>query len=158
MIKYNREEFPARFTVFEHVCEYCGTKFYSNRAKGRYDTGTCRTYANVKKRALMASGGKIAGKSERIAKAKEKAKEILDNTSPASRNGCVLYIPPTSEGSIIGAREWNNYFPDISWDDVWEEKIKSGRSDRYTFETINDNVHDRLQGKHRGIYIYLRLV
>lgn len=51
MIRYTKEEFPARFTVFEHKCEYCGITFFSNRAKTKYDTGTCRTYDNTRKRA-----------------------------------------------------------------------------------------------------------
>ena len=51
MIRYTKEEFPARFTVVEHKCEYCGITFFSNRAKTKYDTGTCRTYDNTRKRA-----------------------------------------------------------------------------------------------------------
>jgi hypothetical protein len=45
MIKYSKEEFPARFSVFEHVCKYCGVTFYSNRKRTQYDTGTCRAKA-----------------------------------------------------------------------------------------------------------------
>ena len=52
MIKYTKEEFPPRFTIFEHKCDYCGIKFFSNRKKGKYDTGTCRTYDNKRKKTM----------------------------------------------------------------------------------------------------------
>lgn len=45
MIKYSKEEFPPRFSVYEHVCNYCGVTFFSNRKRTQYDTGTCRAKA-----------------------------------------------------------------------------------------------------------------
>lgn len=144
MIKYSKEEFPARFTVFKHTCKYCGTTFYSNRKKGDYDTGTCRTYAWKKKHAkaeIMASGGIVPKKKNNA------PEEVKSTIKP------VLFIPYNSDGAALGDREWSNYFPEIVWDDVWEGKIRYGSNDRYSF-SVHESTFDK--SKENGIYIELR--
>jgi len=154
MIKYTKEEFPARFSVSKHVCKYCGVTFYSNYKKGDYDTGTCRTYDWKRKKA---AGGIIpSAKPKEAVKTQEKQEKrhgnvIKQEAAKKRDNDVILYIPFTSDGWSLCKKEWNKYFPGIDCSDAWNSRIfEIGENTEYIYRIIkksdNDNEPD-------GIYI-----
>jgi len=158
MPSLDRNAYPARFNVIEKICEQCGNKYYASRNTAKYCSTTCRVHARTAK---MASGGVIPQKQPKainVATAPIQQKKVQQELPGASKDE-VLFIPATSEGVRIAEAEWRKYFPDISFDEVWEKELGSGRNKKYFFEAHWDKGHSHkliLNGLYVefGIYVY----
>lgn len=148
MIKYSREEFPLRFKVFEHTCKYCGVTFYSNRNTSSYDTATCRVYDWQRKKDKLVKGGTIPKPKENAPKEPEKPLSV--ELKPIGKKK-VLSVLWMNEYEGYFRNNFRSRFPKMNWEDVWNEKIKSGANETYSFEY----GEDRLEGiTYKAIIFY----
>lgn len=155
MPSLDRNAYPARFNVIEKICEQCGNKYYASRNTAKYCSNTCRVHAHTAK---MGAGGLIHQKQSKTSKVEPglvKPNKEQHYTSNQSRT-LVLFIPATSKGEEMKS-QWNKYFPNISFDEVWHRKW-SGFNKPYFFEAHWDKGTGKpiINGFYAefGIYVY----
>jgi len=137
-----RNAYPARFNVKEKICLKCGEKYYASRNTAKYCSNTCRAHAHADRAVVpvMRSGGTIPP-----AKVKEAVKTQIKQQDE-------LFIAWDTNGLKLAEEVWANYFPEIKFDDVWEDKITYGNNDNYLFNVITGDRAKR-EGKANGCYI-----
>lgn len=153
MPSIDRNAYPVRFNVIEKVCLKCGSKYYASRNTAKYCSNTCRAHANFEKHA---QGALIPKKKDNAPSALKSDHNPSKPTGQVPDKTHTAFIAANTDGLKIAERDWQHYFPDIPFDDVWEGKINQGYSDKYSFEYVNESKATVY--KPHGWHIYLRLL